>query len=777
MNIIAFSRKKILLGTLCLFFFYACTTTQNTSKKKKDPVIFTIDNQPIYLPEFKYVYEKSITDKDSLYVQKSVEDYLDLYINFKLKITEAQKMGTDTSDAFQQELESYKEISAKPYLVEKSKVDALVKEAYQRLQKEIKASHILIKLHEEADPQDTLEAYQKIKEIREKAVVGEDFGQLALTHSDDPSAKDNKGNLGYFTALQMVYPFECAAYQTDKGQVSPIVRTRFGYHILKIHEQRPATGQITVAHIMIQTANKSGSQEENTETKRKIDEIYQKLQSGENWDKLCSQYSDDATSKNQGGKLPPFKAGEVLPSFEEVAFGLQNVNDYSAPFQTPYGWHLVKLIAKQGLESFEKLEPKLKEEVTKDSRYQESQKALIQRIKIENAFKDYPQVLKEALTKADKRLMQGSWSYNSTDVVVAKTLFNFKNKGLKTQQSYTVKDFFDYVYQKQVPKPTITDSLYCLKSYYEKFTDDVAIHFAKQNLVKTNQSYAMLINEYREGMMYFQLMSDKVWDRGIQDTSGCKKYFLAHRDNYQWGERASVAIYQLANQSAFETLKPYLLKDLYPVNALKIDNLYFDKDESALNQDALNSLNQLAALLQKDPTLKVIIKGHADPSEKATTAENRIKPAGDYLIFKKIDASRIITQNFGNTQPVSKTDRNKNRRVEFSFLSSSKKELEKLINESNPLNLKITEGDFQKGENEFLDKVTWKPGTYTLEQNGQVVYVEIKDIKQPRLKDYDEARGYVITDYQKYLEQNWMKDLKQKYQVQINQDVLNKLYK
>jgi peptidyl-prolyl cis-trans isomerase SurA len=775
-NMLIFQKDKIgKLGQIALIalILNACTASQ--SSKTKEPAIAKVGNSAIKVSEFKYLYEKSVINKDSLYVRKSVVDYLDLFINYKLKVTEAQKNGLDTTEAFLQEFATYEEQLAQPYFVNQKFIDSLTLEAYQRLKEEINVSHILINVREEANPEDTLKAYQKIQEIRKKALSGDDFAQLAQTQSQDLSAKENKGNLGYFTALQFVYPFESTAYKTPVGAISDVVRSQFGYHIIKVHDRRPATGSISVAHIMIQASSKS-TEDEQKVAKQKIDEIYSKIQKGENWDKLCAQYSDDAT-KNQGGVLPEFKVGEVLPEFEQAAQALKKSGDISQPVRTDFGWHIIKLIQKKTLPYFSEVEPALKQDVSKDARAKLSKQDLIKQLQKQNNFLEYPLVISEALSLSDNRLPQASLSYDANKPANAKVLFSLLDKTLKAKKEYKIRDFLEYVYQKQVPKQGLTDPRYTMYLYYQKFKEEMTLAFERNNLARKKPEYKLLLNEYREGIMTFELMNQKIWQKAIDDTLGCKAYFQKNKQNYRWDYRANATIYQLANETLLNQLKNYLSKPLYPVYHLKTDNLYFDKDNFSLDERATTIINDLANILKKNPDLSVELVGHADPAEKKIFAFQRIDATLRYLKFKGINESRIITKDFGISKPVSKDDRGKNRRVEFNLFSNSKKQLEKLLNEENPLNMKMTEGVFQKGENELMDKAQWKPGTQQFSYKDQIIYLEINDIKEPRLKEFDEARGYAITDYQKFLEQEWLKELKGKYPVQINQEEVDKLIK
>ena len=289
MNVHLKTYTSLIIFTGVLGGLFSCTPTKiNTSKK--DPIILVVGENNIPASEFKYVYEKSTSNKDSLYSKKSIEDYLDLFVKYKLKIAEANKLYLDTSLNFNRELDSYKLILSKPYLTNQSKLDSLISEAYQRSKEEVQVSHILVKVAPEAEPEDTLKAYNKIAEAHQKALDGTDFAKLVEEYSEDAASKTKKGNLGYFSALQMIYPFENAAYKTPIGSVSEIVRSRYGYHLLKVHNRRSASGTVKVAHIMVLVPQNT-SPNEQKELETKINNIYDRLKKGENWSTLCQEFS------------------------------------------------------------------------------------------------------------------------------------------------------------------------------------------------------------------------------------------------------------------------------------------------------------------------------------------------------------------------------------------------------------------------------------------------------------------------------------------------------
>lgn len=247
---------SIVWGTLAVY-----------AQEKENPVVLEIGNKKVTLEEFEAIYKKN-ADENKTSTPEELKDYLDLYIKFKLKVVEAEALGMDTLPAFVQELEGYRKQLAQPYLSDREVTEGLIKEAYERMKSDVNASHILVKVSQEAEPKDTLAAYNKILKIRKRIITGEDFEKVAAETSEDPSAVKNKGNLGYFTVFQMVYPFESAAYNTEVGKISMPVRTSFGYHILKVNDKRPARGTMKAAHIMIRVNKNDGEEEiQNKKTK------------------------------------------------------------------------------------------------------------------------------------------------------------------------------------------------------------------------------------------------------------------------------------------------------------------------------------------------------------------------------------------------------------------------------------------------------------------------------------------------------------------------------
>ena len=752
-----------------------CSSSKTSSKKADKATVMTIGTKPVYADEFAYVYNKNNASAENAYSQQSLKEYLELYTNFRLKVAEAESMGLDTTAAFRKELEGYRQQLAQPYLTEKSVTDKLVKEAYERMQKEVNASHILLNLSPEADPKDTLAVYNRAMKLRERALKGEDFGKLARENSEDPSAKDNNGNLGYFTALQMVYPFEDAAYKTPAGQISKPVRTRFGYHLIKVNNVRPAQGEIKVSHIMVR-ATPGQPAADSIAAKKKIDEIHSLVQKGEDWSKLVSQFSEDAGSASNGGELPWFGTGRMIPSFEEAAFSLKNPGDVSEPIKTPYGWHIIKLQERKSLPAFSEVENSLKVKVAKDSRSELNKTAFVQRVKKENNFQQFDIVVEQALSKADSALLRGTWNYDANAKNLKAPVFVMGGK------EYSIGDFYKYVKANQKPRKGGSPAI-AMKSMYDKFVEESVTNFEKNQLEAKYTDYRMLINEYRDGILLFQLMDDKVWSRAIEDTAGLRTYFNNNNSKYMWERRAEATVVSAASPEVLNQALEQMKSGRYTHAAGKFGKVQFESGKATLSADAKNALDRLAQAMESDTTLTIELTGNTDSREgtKGKLAQQRATAAADYLASKNIGSNRISTKtNPGKAAKKGETEamRKDARTVSIKATTGQLTALEESLNQGNPLNVKIhPKKKYQKGENTLVDAVNWQPGTYTIEQDGRHVYVQIHQVEDPKPKKLSEARGVATSDYQQYLEKQWLDELRRKYPVKVNEAEVNKLVK
>ncbi|MBF9223984.1 peptidylprolyl isomerase [Hymenobacter ruricola] len=734
------------------------------------PVVETLGTYPVPANEFAYVYRKNNSSAPDYGTRQSVTDYLDLYTNFRLKVLEAEQRGLDTTQAFKRELEGYRQQLAQPYLTEKSVTDQLVREAYDRMSQEVNASHILIRVAPDATPQDTLKAYRKVEELRKQALAGEDFGVLARANSEDPSAKENAGKLGYFTAMQMVYPFESAAYKTPVGQVSQPVRTRFGYHLIKVNDKRAAQGEIKVAHLMIRV-NANAAKSDSLTAKKKIDELYSRLKKGENWDKLVAQFSEDAGSAANGGELPPFGTGRMIPSFEEVAFKLQKPGDISAPVQTPYGWHVIKLIEKQPLAKFADLEAGLKSKVAKDSRSELNKAAFLKRVRQEDQFAEVPAAKTYVFSKADTALVAGRFKYAApaAGAKLAKgavsdnsPLFTIKGK------PYTVKDFLTYAQQNQHPRTGAQPS-FAMQQLYDQYVEQSLTDFEKNSLDTKYEDYRMLVKEYRDGILLFQLMDEKVWSKAIEDTVGLKKYFADNQAKYQWDQRVQGTVASAATPALLARVQQELKTGRFPLtkNVPKVSP--FIAGSARYTKIGVLALQEVAKRMLQDTLARVTLTGRVKKGEKASLAAARADSAARYLQVRGGVPARRISKA---VQKAPAADS----QVQIALVTASPAAIEAALNEQNPLSVQITQRVFQKGDNKVMDDLMGKgPGTYNVQKDGRYYAVTIDKTLPAGPKTLAEARGQATSDYQTYLEKEWISQMRAARPVKVNEAEVNKL--
>ena len=555
----------------------ACATAPTKTPKNSSATpalsgketLLTIGNAPVAVEEFLYVYNKNNNDSIQYATaeerEKALRDYLDLFINFKLKVKAAKAEGLDQSQGFKKELAKYQKQLAKPYLIENRVTEQLVQEAYARLQQEVHASHILIEVAEDASPSDTLKAYSTIDSLRNLVQQGAPFEKLARENSDDPSAAMNGGDLGYFTALQMVYPFENAAYNTPVGQVSMPVRSQFGYHIVKVQDRRPARGKVKVAHIMLRVQPNAPA-EEDTKTREKAADIYEQLQKGADWNELCERFSEDVSTKSSGGSLPYFGTGSMLGAFEEAAFALKKQGEISPPVRSQFGWHILKLEDKKAVDSLEKLRPELERKIAQSVRSEVLRKDMVSKLKKENNYQADPQVVQS--------ILQGP-SGNEVNTAIANpeiTLFTLNDT------AYTVGSFYRYAESKEGNSQNggsqnggsqnggSQNGSSDMSKLFDSFVEEQVLAYEEAHLVEKHDDYRLLLNEYHDGILLFEMMEKEVWAKAAKDTAGLQTFFDVHKAEYQWKERAEATIFEVPNEGVVAALKKSLSGKKFPLD-------------------------------------------------------------------------------------------------------------------------------------------------------------------------------------------------------------------
>ncbi|MBK7888398.1 MAG: peptidylprolyl isomerase [Bacteroidetes bacterium] len=519
-----------------------------------DPILLNIAGENIFKSEFDRVFKKN--NRDSVFTEESVREYLELYINYKLKVKEAESLKMDTGSTFQSELAGYRKQLAQPYLTDKEVSENLIREAYERLKKDVKASHILLKLAQDALPKDTVAAYNRLMKIRDMINKGADFGKVARDSSEDPSAKDNSGDLGYFTGMQMVYPFESVAFNSKPGVISMPVRTRFGYHIIKVTDSRAAQGEIRAAHIMVRTP-KEANDSASAAAEMRIKEVEKALKGGMAWDTAVTIYSEDKGSAKKGGELPWFGTGRMVPEFEKAAFALKSEGDISGIVKTSYGYHIIRLLEKRGIPPFEEKKGELKQLIARDSRNESSRLSMIAKIKKQFKFKEVPKVKDEFIATLDTTLSEGEWDLNKADKFT-RTIFTLTDS-LGAVTNFTQQDFAKYVSTHQT-KRSGNNPQAIGYSMFDQWIGEAVIGYLEERLDNLYPDFRNLMREYRDGILLFDLTDQMVWSKAVKDTAGIEAYYAANKNNYLWGERCNAAIYTCLNAKVAADFRKQMLK-------------------------------------------------------------------------------------------------------------------------------------------------------------------------------------------------------------------------
>ena len=525
----------ISISIFCFSFFIS------NAQVSENDAILTISDQVVLANEFVRVYNKNLNLVQDA-SQKDLDSYLELFINYKLKLVEAKKLDYDKDPTYLKEFKSYKNQLTDAYLTDKKVTDALVREAYERTNTEVKAQHILI-LFDEVET-DTLEAYSKIEKLRQR-FINEDFESLKKELHNGKSVFVE--DLGYFSAFKMVYNFESAAYSTKVGEVSSPFRTRFGFHVVKVLEKRKSKGQVEVAHIMITNKQKDST----LVPKDRIQELHRLLLQGEDFSELAKQFSDDKSSSSLGGKLKPFKSGQINSEiFENIAFGLTKNENISQPIQTKFGWHILKLIDYKSVESFESLKPELETQVGKDSRSQ-----LVKAKMLEQLLVDYQ------LSKQNPNIsnIESNLSFNSTQNV-----WEFSDNFDTTQpfltiqnKTYGSQDFLEYLNKNQRAVKENWPTNVIVKKQYASFLEQSVFQYKRDNLENENQEFAHIINEYREGLLLFELMQDKIWDGAKNDSIGLQNFYDENKPNYVWPDRIEGSVARSSDSKYIKKVLKY----------------------------------------------------------------------------------------------------------------------------------------------------------------------------------------------------------------------------
>ncbi len=642
---------------LLIFILLIIQIPVSSMSSYNDDILLLVHDREITKIEFQRFWNTNNFDTQP----QSIDDYLELFINFHLKIVHARNEEIHLDHSFQKELSGYRKKMAIPFMGDPDTEEKLVKEAYERLLYDINASHILIRLPYGYKPEDTLIAFNKAMQIRERIFERELFERVALATSDDPSAKINSGNLGYFTVFHMVYPFENAVYKLRPGEISMPVRTQFGYHIIRVNEKLKSRGEIKTAHIMIGL-----DQHNEQQAKEKITEIYEGLVAGYSFEVMARDHSTDINSASQGGVLPWFGSGRYIPDFEQAAFALEKPGDISKPVLTNYGWHIIKLLDHREILPFDEIKKKFLDRVRDpmNDRFRIIKDAMVERLKKEWEISENPGALDTFYNLIDNRVLNGSWTMPD-NWQLNQVMFTLNGV------SVTQKDFADFISENAYDPNSLSVDEYIYTLYLE-FVASCLIEHEERNLENKYQEFRYIMQEYEDWMLLFEITDREVWSRALNDSAGLSAFHENNRNEYMWDKRISASIF-----------------------------------------------------ITEEPRI----------------ANRAARRASRSIRSERMDDNWIIA-------PL-------NRRNEEDVIT-------------------VEKGIYSMGDKEITDRVEWTEGVseiFKMDDGYKIVLIH--KIIDPEPKTLEEARKKVMEDYQDYLGEKWLQELRNKYNVIVNKAVLS----
>jgi peptidyl-prolyl cis-trans isomerase SurA len=629
--------------------------------------LLEIGDEKINTDEFLYFYNKNNNEPNAM-SYNSLKEYMNTFVNFKLKVHDAEEMKMDTAKSFTNELNGYRSKLAQPYLTDKKSEEESSKEYYDRMLFDVDVSHILIEVAKNS-PEDTLSAYNKIWDLYKQLQKGADFETLAINNSQDKSVATNNGHLGYYSVDKFVYEFETEMYNTPVGQFSKPFKTSFGYHILKVIDKRPTKGKYKVSHLM-KVVPKDISQKSREEAKEKYQAIYEDIKNGKiNFEAAVEEYSDDKKTAKNNGEIGWISiGGNYIKEFENAVFSLNNIGDITL-LETSYGYHIIKLLDKEGIKPYEEQKNDIKAKIQNTARTLKSKTIVLNTLKNEYKVKTINENIIPFYSLITDSIFAGSLKIEDIDSYT-KPILTFSD------QTFLQKDFINYIMKFNRKGSPASPIKSFVDSKIIAFTDKVLIDYEETQLEKKYPEFKNIMKEYHDGILLFQIADLKVWGKAIKDTAGIEKFYNENKYNYMWNYRYDVKIFEYSDTKAPKTLQKLLKK-------------------KTSNEEILKNLNK------KDST--------------------NVKLAESFLCEKGIE-----------------------------------KNVDNLIKENN-----IPEQD---GFSKIITNIEDKTVTYI-------------SVQGPTPKTISETRGNLAADYQKILEDNWLKELKKQYNITIHDDVLKSLSK
>lgn len=531
-------KKKLFVGALLCTALFAFAA--------KDPVIMKINGKDIKLSEFEYLYKKN--NKQQL-EKESINQYVDRFVTYKLKVAEAEELQLDTAKSFINEFEGYKRDLSQPYFEDKEVTSRLAHECYEMMKRNVNVTNIFVNFGTDKVMQE--QKKQKVDSIYQCLLNGEDFQTLALNCSEERAAKRTKGEMGYIKVGMLPYEFEKVAFSTPVGQFSKPFSSQYGWHILRVNAEREDRGKVLVEHIL-KLYPRNADDEAKARVFNRVDSIYDVVTGGANFEEVAKKESEDNASAKNGGRLPWFGCKEMVEEFENVSFDLKD-GEISKPFSTRYGVHIVKKLASKPLGAFEEYEAQIKNMFANDERSTMGRKAKMETIKKELGYKVNP----ELDFYLDKMIAES----NDNDSLFFKSVKESKYDAFCIgKQTYKLGEITQSLnHSKKISAKAKKNVIYSALNHFaekklsEKYVD---------KLYETDSNFRNLINEYHDGMLLFEISNRKIWDGAAKNVEGIEKYFNENREKYGWDEpKYKATIVLTVNDSIMNEAKTFLAEN------------------------------------------------------------------------------------------------------------------------------------------------------------------------------------------------------------------------
>ncbi len=621
------------LAGLVVSLFAGCSSGRLPAAAD-DRAVAEFAGETLTLDEFETRYALSVGGREAAAQDSfpAYADFLSRYVDFRLKVQQARDLGLDEDTALVREIDDYRAQLAKPYFVEREVLDGIIRDIYEKQKEEVRASHILLRVDENAPPADTLAAYARLSAIRDSVVAGADFATLAVRHSEDPSAQRNQGDLGYFSGGRMIDAFEQQAYATPVGEVSPVFRTSFGYHILRVTDRRAAAPEISASHILIRLGP-DATAADSTQARELAESLRQRIAAGEDFATLARQYSDDQASGQNGGDLGFFSRARMVEPFADAAYALENVGDVSDIVETNFGYHLIKLTGRKEAPTYDEAYATLKPLAERLPR------TAVRRQAVGQAFR-----AEVGSSMDDALVRRATAAYPADSLLRGAVVERFGAYGDSTfatigDATFELAELSDYLRQTRVAPAQ--DQFAQLLALADDYLNEQAVDLAAYRLEERDPDFRRIMQDYADGVLLFRISEDSVWNAATRDSLGLLNYYNENRADYQFPERRRVIGFYSRNDSLLQVAAAALDAGQTPAEIdamladaeqdVRIDTVYVSKaNESFFDQALALGVGERTEVLPYQSRKAILYLDAIEPPRPMRFEEARAQVVAQY---------------------------------------------------------------------------------------------------------------------------------------------------